>query len=296
MKNIVKILALTFLAFAAFRIFSEPAAATESVNSKKVLTYLVVGLDDASENTDVIMTVSYNSSNNSVQIIQIPRDTYVSFKEYKGKINGLYPHTVFSGEGREKAMCFLKEKVSLLLGISIDGYIGVTHKGFVDFINLLGGVDIDASAGFDGLIDESQIENSRIHLDGETAYRFVRYRKGYVRADLERMDAQKIFIKAVFERLLQARDVASLILEGAKSEGVFYDVNRPLSASFFIQNLFRIRSAALDMKTLPGEARKESGVWYYFVDKSKSEALIESYFSKERRAFDSENGFVIKKQ
>ena len=41
-------------------------------------TYFVAGLDDAGNNTDVMILVRYFAKNNSVMLIQIPRDTYFS--------------------------------------------------------------------------------------------------------------------------------------------------------------------------------------------------------------------------
>ena len=41
--------------------------------------YLVVGFDEAAENTDVIFTMSYDTKTNTAYVAQIPRDTYYKF-------------------------------------------------------------------------------------------------------------------------------------------------------------------------------------------------------------------------
>ena len=49
--------------------------------------YLVVGFDDAAENTDVIFTVGFDKIQNTASFVQIPRDTYCNFGGAQNKIN-----------------------------------------------------------------------------------------------------------------------------------------------------------------------------------------------------------------
>ena len=46
-------------------------------DNEKCFTYLVLGLDDAAQNADVIMLLSYIPCENRVSFVQIPRDTYL---------------------------------------------------------------------------------------------------------------------------------------------------------------------------------------------------------------------------
>ncbi|MBO5879938.1 MAG: LCP family protein [Clostridia bacterium] len=294
MKILIKTLVLAFVLVNVTRLVNRTDNVFISNSQSELLTYLVVGFDDAAENTDVIFTLSYYASPNKINVMQIPRDTYVSFDDYRGKINGFYPYKKLCGNSREEILSSMRDRISALLGIQIDGYVGFTASGFINAVDFVGGVDIDLPCGYDDILDDEQGGQSTIHLDGESAYRFVRYRKGFPRGDLERLDAQKVFIKAAFKKIKQRNDVLFLFFEVAKDDGVFFEFNKARAFLVFTKNIFKLSDAELITATLPGIADSENGISYYYVNKETADSMMRELFGSSYRGLDSNLNLVYK--
>ena len=97
----------------------------------KRVNFLFLGKDNTSGLCDVIMLVSYNVTDSSVGVVQIPRDTYAKYTEgsYK-KLNG-----AVSALGSEKAFCtFLSES----FGVRIDHYVSIDLEAVGEIVDILG--------------------------------------------------------------------------------------------------------------------------------------------------------------
>ena len=68
------------------------------------MNFLVAGMDDAAENTDVLSVININSSDKRLNYIQIPRDTYCNLDVYRNKINHVYSTARASGMTANEAM------------------------------------------------------------------------------------------------------------------------------------------------------------------------------------------------
>ena len=112
-----------------------------------MLNLLVVGVsDDPDERestrlTDTIMVVSVNIEDQKVNILQIPRDTYVGEETSTHKINAIYAqnpdHLGLRWFGRPEPMIYDQFQVT------IDHYVTIQMDGFRDMINAIGGVTMD---------------------------------------------------------------------------------------------------------------------------------------------------------
>ena len=291
MKRLVKIISVLFLIASAVLMFSEIAQAANK-RSAKEMTFLAVGFDSAPENTDVLCVITYDSEANTVRAIQIPRDTAIKYGDGVIKINGFYSCEKAKGRTREQALSNLADKISSLLGIGIDGYFALTTDGFVKTVDYLGGVSIDAALIPKVISDAYYVENGKIHLDGEAALDFVRYRKDYPRGDLDRIDAQKVFLKSVFNLLKEKRDYFSFLKFISSCNEISFKINKGYSLAFVLQNISKASETDFQIATLPGRALKSGGVWYYVVNKAEAKALIDGYFPHENPSFDGEVGFA----
>ncbi len=290
MKNFVKLLALVFLAVSVFYVFSSTAVMAFSKNRDAELNYLLVGFDEAPSNTDVLILVSCNLSDNVISAIQIPRDIYFSYGDKAGKINGFYSNEISKGKSKKEALSSLALKISDSLGVKINGAVGIERSGFVDTVNFLGGVDVVLP------IDSkypSESKSNVLHLDGKKAFDFVRYRHGYVRGDLERIDAQKLFIKALLGKIFTSNDLFSLFRLLTRHDGVFFTEGFARSALPLLRRASKLRSARFQIETLPGVAAEHNKVWYYVVDPNKSRALMEKYFPHSEIVFDKNKNFLV---
>ena len=271
-KFILAILCLLGLIFVPkfFSELNDDINAISAIEELGSVTFLVVGFDNAAMNTDSIMICNIDGENNGISILQLPRDTYNKQSETK-KINGIFPTSKMNGLDDAGAMGVLAHRIGSDLGIKIDYYLGITTDAFIYFIDAIGGVTVDMPNGLviksgDGDVKLS-LEKGSNTIDGSDALRFVRHRESYNRADIERLDAQKIFI----EGLLSSIDITDMLglvpqLKSIKNKGVITNVS--LNDISKIGKIICSRNKSFDLMlaTAPGDAFKEKdGKWYYYL-------------------------------
>ncbi len=171
---------------------STPPRADEVVN------FLLCGLDESETLTDVIMVASLDTAQNTVNVFQIPRDTYVGIKRYPtGKINAVYGNAK-AGQTNIDALI---EEVEHTFALPIDHYATVNLQGLRQIVDSMGGVAVDIPQSI-YFTKSKVIKKGEQVLDGEQAEWFVRYRAGYVDGDIGRMRAQGLFLKACAQTAL----------------------------------------------------------------------------------------------
>ncbi len=294
MKSIIRIFFVIFI-FGVFALNSARTASARTVDKSKFL-YLFVGLDDAAGNTDVITLVSYDSGENRVAVIQLPRDTFIHIEEITGKINSLYPRFRAAGLDPDEAMRKMSDVIAEGFGVTFDGFAAITTEAFRNFIDSIGGVKIELKSDlkFDAA-DPSHplvLKKGENLLSGKEAELFVRHRKSYITGDLGRLDAQKIFIDGLYRTVSEGTSFDRLF-------GAVRTLRRDAIADFSMSDLFsmllrhssKFRDAEISYHTMPGEARLgKDGIWYYILDRRASEELLaEKLFSKNE--FDAKNIF-----
>ncbi len=243
-----------------------PVGKTEIQPSDSVENILLLGEDQASGLYDVIILASVDRATETVCLVQIPRDTYYRYteKDYR-KINGAIREL-----GSVSAFCQLLGET---LSLPIDGYLSVNLEGIRSAVDALGGVELCVPRDMD-YEDPSQglsihLKAGRQRLNGEQAVQFVRFRSGYVRADLGRMDAQKLFLAAFFQsaRAQGPIKLSRLALSAMGSVRTDLGAGKILSLARMVQT---VDETSIRMVTLPGEEVRSSvsGAWYYVVSRS----------------------------
>ena len=238
---------------------------------------LVLGKDDASSLADVIILANVNSADKTLTLLQIPRDTYVNFGDDCKKINGASKHI---GDGE------LCKKLSESMGLDIEGYIAFDTDFVRELVDLFGGVELYVPMDMDY---DDPYQNLSIHLkkgkqilNGSAAVGFVRYRKGYLRADIGRIDAQKIFVSAFAKKLIEKTE-AKDILPLSKMAMRYIKTNLPISNLVSLgRAMCQISPENICFATMPGEEVKspKSGAWFYVLSKSGCAKLVESIGAK----------------
>ena len=193
---------------------SEIIGAVNSVADSKTVNFVLTGIDSVGNNSDVIMLVRFDTGTAKISVVQIPRDTYINCDKYGfHKINAVYTFGYNSAladgkrvseavkAGNLELCSFIKDAT----GFDADYFVSVEKQGFIDIVNSIGGVDVTVPSALD-YDDDSQdlhihFPKGDIHLSGEDAQLFVRYRSGYINADYGRMDAQKIFLSAMIKKI-----------------------------------------------------------------------------------------------
>ncbi len=250
-------------------------------------SYLILGKDRASGLCDVIMIFSLDKDSGSATILQIPRDTYAVYSEngYR-KLNG-----AVNAIGARGFCGFIMEN----MGVKLDGYLLFDLDVFKKAVDAIGGIDIELPFDMDyedpyqGLSIHFQAGHQ--HLDGSAAEKFVRYRSGYIRGDIGRLDAQKLFLSAAFKKLRETSDPAVIMR-------LVFSVIGEVETDISLPDIWELAGAVrsidpegLSMITLPGEDVRptENGAWFYVLSRVSTEEVLSRYlgivgsFDPERR-------------
>jgi LCP family protein required for cell wall assembly len=185
-----------------------PSPVPTTALAEEVVTVLLIGGDGdyvLDMNTDTLIVAVINRATKQVSLLSIPRDLWVNIPTYGwGRINiahrigqrGKYP------EGRGPGL--LMRTIEENLGIPIDHWVRIGYEGFARAVDELGGVDmvVACQVNLRYRPPSSKAEQEMIlppgvyHLDGATALRYVRTRRGDT--DFERAQRQQQFLKAVW--------------------------------------------------------------------------------------------------
>lgn len=257
----------------------------KTLKSESMYNFLVMGHDRQASLTDVIMLVSYDTELGKMTIMQLPRDTYIEIEDYSySKINGLYNHCVSEAkaegsknkelDGCRKAADYL----SAALGIPIHYCAVMDLDGFGAIVDAIGGVEIYVpySMEYEDVKQNLYINLQKGYntLDGDEAEQFVRFRSGYVNADLGRGDAQKMFMTAFIEAVKENIGVKNV---GSIASAIVENVETDLSLSQIVElgtKFLSIELSNITMMTAPGEVASS----YYVLNKEcMTEVLNESF-------------------
>lgn len=254
--------------------------------------FLILGRDANAFLTDVMMVANLDTSTGSLNVMQIPRDTFVSGDYPTGKLNAVYStlyhnQLMSNGNNESDAAKVAREGFTSLiengLSVKIDYTIVMNLSGFRRIVDILGGVDVDVPFAMT-YNDPDQglyinIPAGRQHLDGNAAEGFVRYRYGYALADLARQDAQKQFMFALVDKMKstlkisEAKRISDVI--GAIYDNVETNVTLE-KAIYFAKCLLGVDSGNIKMLTIPGSLPQNG---YFVVNRRESIEVINQYFN-----------------
>ena len=242
-------------------------------NGDGVTRLLILGRDRAAGLTDSILIATLNETDGSLRILQIPRDTYAEYtqRDYK-KLNGAYASLGLTGT---------KQFLSEALGVPLDYALSLDLDCVAEVVDAVGGVEVEVTQTMqyrdpyqDLVID---LEPGVHRLDGATAEHFLRFRSGYVNADLGRMDAQKRFIGAFAKQCAGLNSVSLTQLMWKLFPHVETDL--PIHRAIQLAKLVpTVNVENIPMLTAPGEAVQGfSGAWYYSLNRAGMVRAIREY-------------------
>ena len=182
-----------------------------SNRTKQNYTFLLLGKDKVSGNTDTIMVGKFDSENYKLDIVSIPRDTLVNVYWRTKKAN-----TIYDADDIDDTL----KRFADILGYKVDFYAVVDLEAFTQLVNSIGGVwyDVpDVEGGGKGMNYDDPYQNLSIHLKpgyqlltGEQAIGVVRYRKGYTNQDIGRISSQQNFLMAAAKQILENKNKISI--------------------------------------------------------------------------------------
>ena len=263
------------------------------------INILLLGIDDGDseaaktepKRTDAMMLLSVDPEKNKVAVLSLPRDTKVILPGHSSysKLNSAYTYggTVMA-----------KQTVANLLKVPIHYYALANWKGFIDLVDLIGGVDlyVDNDMHYedpwaDLVID---IKHGFQHMDGKTAGKYVRFRSDEL-GDIGRVQRQQKFMKAAAEQMFSIQNIAKAPeLMRTLDKYIETDLNVPTMIK--AANSFKIfGDDKIKTGMLYGQFDDASGVSYWGtsreeINKSLDELEIPREKTKAELAKEKEEG------
>jgi LCP family protein required for cell wall assembly len=151
------------------------------------------GVDIGGGRSDTIMLLHVSSNGTPDVLISIPRDSYVPIPGYgSNKINAAYS---FGGPK------LLAETVQNVTGLRIDHFMDIGFGGFVNVVNSVGGVTMCLPGPLKDQASGLNLKAGCQALTGGQALSYVRDRHDFADEDLQRVQDQRLFLKALLDKL-----------------------------------------------------------------------------------------------
>jgi LCP family protein required for cell wall assembly len=197
---------------------------------KGAMTILVAGVDrregltkeqqkaaklghEPGERSDTMLLVHVSRDHDSVSVVSLPRDSYVTIPGHRsngsegakgtrvparpGKLTWAYQFG-----GPDLTVSTIKQAT----GVSIDHYVEVNFYGFVRMVDALGGVDVCTEQAIDDRKSGLRLPAGKSHVDGLKALAFARARYSLTGgSDLGRIDRQQQFIASMMKQALSTK-------------------------------------------------------------------------------------------
>lgn len=248
----------------------KPEASTEAIN------FLVLGSDsristgDANEweqgaqRTDALMILQLSGDGKSVNVMSIPRDSWVDIPGYgEAKINA-----AFSYGGPALSIATVEQ----LTGIRIDHIAAVDFTSFKELTDAIGGVEMTTAT-----------EGTKKY-SGEEALAFVRERKHLPGGDFDRVRRQQLWMKAVLSQTLTSENLSSpgKMMQIYNSLSPYVAVDDSLSLSELLNVATRMggfSSSGFNFFTAPytGTGTSADGQSIVLLDEAKFQEVSQAF-------------------
>jgi polyisoprenyl-teichoic acid--peptidoglycan teichoic acid transferase len=232
------------------------------------VSILFMGVDDSdtrdqsNSRSDAMILATFNKDEHSVDLLSIPRDSYVYVPEVDRKTKITHAHAYGGAQASV-------ETVENFLNVPVDYYAEINFNAFMDIIDTLGGIEVEVP--YELYEQNSKDQKDAIHLEeglqelnGEEALALARTR--HYDNDIERGKRQQEIIKAMISKASSASSIF-------KYDDLIQDVGDNLTTSLTFDQIKSFVSYGTSNKltintlNLDGTGGKLSdGIWYYQVD------------------------------
>ncbi|MFS0864970.1 LCP family protein [Fredinandcohnia sp. 179-A 10B2 NHS] len=245
------------------------------------ISILFVGVDDSATRSaeygdavrsDALILATLNESKKSIEMVSIPRDSYVydPIRKKKDKINHAHVYN-----GVDGTIATVEE----LFDIPVDYYVKMNFEAFIDVVEALDGITVDVPVSFTeqdskDRPDAISLRKGIQELDGEEALALVRTRK--IDSDIERGKRQQLVVKAIIDKAISVGSIT-------KYGGVIDALGDNITTNLAFGEMLSLYDYAASGQKLQIQNHVLEGVddwtdrgYYYQVSKDKLEILSQT--------------------
>lgn len=277
---------------------TEANAASRAETTLSPVNILLLGTDDRVDETgpartDTMILLTLDPQASTVGMLSLTRDTWVTIpgQNMAAKINMAYSIGEQNKKGTGTQLVI--DTVSNFIGHPVDYYVKINFQGFVELVDLIGGIDIivpktihdeeypTANYG----VETFHLEQGLQQLDGETALKYARTR--HVDDDYGRARRQQDVIRAVLDKVTRADMIASLLPQAWKLVSTMrssIETNMPIALQLELAGYMRdaslreIRQEVIDDRFGTINDSSDAG-WILIPDRDKVRAAVDRFFS-----------------
>lgn len=263
-----------------------------------VINILVMCTDNDGLRTDAMVLASYNTENNTVNMLSVPRDLRMYVGNRYQKVNAAH---AFYSDGQMAGAVGTCEAVSRLTGVPINYYIDFSFDTIARVMDRIGPVTFtipDLYGDGVGMVYDDPTQDLHINLppgtyplNGEQIVHLLRYRQGnedpvtgirhtYINGDEDRIKLQQQFVREMVDQKLNLSIIQ-------KIPSIFSEVMADIDTNLTIKDvikyskyLINFSSTGVRTETVPGDNMDESRNGSVFVPNMKAlEYLVNNMFT-----------------
>lgn len=230
------------------------------------INVLLMCTDEEGLRTDAMMLACYDTGNNTVNILSVPRDLRMYVGNRYQKINAAHAYETDGVMGGPVAAC---DAVTRITGVPINYYIDFSFNAIAKIIDELGPVNFtipDVYGDGVGMVYDDPVQNLHINLkpgnqdlNGEQIVHFLRYRqdnhgRGYPRGDEDRIAVQQEFLKTLVDQKLNITVIQ-------KIPAIYADIMSDLKTNLTVREIIKyskyltdFTSAGIHSETIAADA------------------------------------------
>ena len=264
-------------------------------NLPKRVTVMVLGLDETLALADVQLIVTFDTVNHRLDVISVPRDTYVELP--RSDVNEIQAAGRFfpdsgvskltelnSYAGKELGAKYTKRFYEREFGIEIDYYAVINIKAFRNIVDAVGGIEFNVRSKGYTVNPPDQAINIHIpggfrRLNGLEAEGIVRYRADYVNGDEGRVAVQQEFMQAFFSQVLERDAVLDSL--PVLFTSLVEDVRTDFGLNDLMEYLPLIKTVSgsdVHFHQIPGAGQYVGIVSYFLIDDEAAADMIAELF------------------
>ncbi|HRS20337.1 MAG TPA: LCP family protein, partial [Clostridia bacterium] len=238
---------------------------------EKRVNVVVMGV--ANGLADTIMLASFNPEDGALDVLSIPRDTYIERKGHKTSAN----NKINSSYGRGGADNVVKS-VASLTGMDVHYFVEVDYEAVKELVDAMGGIKVTVpmDMNYDDPVDGLHIhfKEGDAVSKGEDLLKLLRYRKnnkggGYKDGDLGRVKMQQEIVRLGIEKVMRGNIVTNFLkLQEPVKKYVKTNMS-PKQMMYYITKAKKIKKENISIQTIPGRADTINKLSFYVVNRDK---------------------------
>lgn len=257
-----------------------------------VINVLLMCTDNDGLRTDAMVLASYDTDNNTINMLSVPRDLRMYVGNRYQKVNAAH---AFYSNGSMAGAVGACEAVSRLTGVPINYYIDFSFSTIAKVMDGIGPVTFtipDLYGDGVGMVYDDPAQDLHINLppgtyelNGEQIVHLLRYRqnnadpvtgirKGYINGDEDRIKLQQDFIRTLVDQKLNLSIIQ-------KIPSIFSDIMNDLDTNLSIKDVIKyskflvnFTSTGIRTETVPGNNTEESSNGSVFIPNMEALAYL----------------------